>query len=295
MNAPLAYLNGRFLPFHEAALSLHDAGFVFGATVVDNARTYSRKLFRWADHLARFRRDCGACGIPLDASDTELTEAAETLIQANSAHGELQVVTFATPGPLGFYVGGPNGPATLGLVTYPVPVERYRHLVAEGVTLVAVPGIVPLPGSVVPPTVKHRSRMNWFVADQAARRIAGLPHALAVNLDGDSLTETSLANLIAVMDGAIVSPPPDRVLNGISLSVTREICSDLKLAFREEPIRIDAPQRISGLLLVGTGFGIAGVRTVHLPDGSRRDFDPHGPVLRTLQLAWSRLTGETPG
>ena len=32
MNTPLAYLNGRLLPFAEAALPLHDAGFVSGAT-----------------------------------------------------------------------------------------------------------------------------------------------------------------------------------------------------------------------------------------------------------------------
>ena len=77
MTASLAYLNGRFLPFREAALPLHDAGFVSGATVVDNARTFRHKLFRWADHLARFRRDCEACYVPLEATDEQLTTMGE--------------------------------------------------------------------------------------------------------------------------------------------------------------------------------------------------------------------------
>lgn len=282
MNAPLAYLNGRYLPFHEAALPLHDAGFVLGATVVDNARTYSRKLFRWADHLARFRRNCESCGIPLDATDAELTEAAETLVQANAAGGELQLVTFATPGPLGFYFGGPNGPATLGMVTYPVPVERYRPFFAEGAVLVPIPDVVS--GGVVPLTVKHRSRLNWYVADQTARRIAG-PHALAVNVDDGSLTETSIANLLAAIDGTIVSPPRDRVLDGISLKVTREICDELKVPFREEPIRLESLGAETELLLMGTGFGIAGVRRI----GGRELLWP-GPMLRRLQAAWSERT-----
>ena len=84
MQAPLAYLNGRFLPFSEAALSLHDAGFVSGATIVDNARTFRHKLFRWPDHLARFRGNCKACYIPLDANDEQLTAAAEELIANNA-------------------------------------------------------------------------------------------------------------------------------------------------------------------------------------------------------------------
>src|SRR5574338_1188669 len=103
MGSPLIYLNGRFLPFSEAALPLHDAGFVSGATVVDNARTFRHKLFRWPDHLARFRRDCAACYVPLEAPDDYLTVTAEELVSHNAkllpAGGELQLVTFATTGP----------------------------------------------------------------------------------------------------------------------------------------------------------------------------------------------------
>ena len=84
-DAPLAYLNGRFVPFAAAGLPLHDAGFVSGATVVDNARTFRHRLFRWPDHLARFRRDCQACFVPLDATDEQLTAAAEELVVHNAA------------------------------------------------------------------------------------------------------------------------------------------------------------------------------------------------------------------
>jgi hypothetical protein len=76
MTSPFVFLNGQFLPFAEAALPLHDAGFVSGATVVDNARTFRHKLFLWPDHLARFRRDCEACYIPLEATDEQLTATA---------------------------------------------------------------------------------------------------------------------------------------------------------------------------------------------------------------------------
>jgi len=278
MNAPLAWLNGRFVPFHEAVLPLHDAGFVSGATVVDNVRTYRGIPFRWADHLARFRHDCEACFVPLEASDAELTEAAETIVRANAAAGDLQLVTFATPGPLGIYTGEGNGPPTLGMVTYPVPIARYRPFFERGVTLVPIPNIVPS-GGVVLPMVKHRSRMNWHVADTLAKRQA--PHALAVNVVDGAILETSIANVLAEVAGEVVSPPRDAVLDGITVKVVREVCGELGIGFREAPIPLNGP--IDELILAGTGFGIAGVSQL-----GDRTLPWPGPLARTLIEGFAR-------
>src|SRR5438874_2149591 len=240
---PLAYLNGRLRPFAEAGLSLHDAGFVSGATVVDNARTFRHRLFRWPDHLGRFRRDCAACYVPLEAGDEHLTATAEELVSHNAKllppGGELQLVTFATPGPLGFYLGGETtGPPTLGMVTYPLPFARYRRFFTEGVTL-AVVGHQPAdPWAVLSPTTKHRSRMAWWKAAQLARQPPHPPHAVALLTDGPegTITETGFANFLCVIDGAVMTPPEGRVLAGISLGVTAEMCRDLGLSVDSGPL-----------------------------------------------------------
>lgn len=298
MTAPLAYLNGRVLPFAEAALPLHDAGFVSGATVVDNARTFRHKLFRWPDHLARFRRDCQTCYVPLEATDEQITAAAEELTAHNAKllppGGELQLVTFATPGPLGFYRGeSGHGPPTLGLATYPLPFARYRTFFTEGVTLAAVGTQGTRADAVLPPTVKHRSRMHWHVADHTARDATGDPAALAVLLDPyGALTETSVANVLAVIDGTVVSPPTETVLDGISLRVTRELCGALGIPFAEAPVTLADVHRTSELMLTGTGFCLAGVGEYQFhTHPRRRRFDRPGPVFRRLLAAWSDLVG----
>jgi branched-subunit amino acid aminotransferase/4-amino-4-deoxychorismate lyase len=297
MSSPLVYLNGRFLPFSEAALPLHDAGFVSGATVVDNARTYRHQLFRWPDHLARFRRDCASCYIPLEATDDQLTAAAAELVAHNAQllppSGELQVVTFATPGPLGVYLGGaPNGPPTLGLVTYPLPFARFRRFFTEGVTLALV-GTHAVGSTLLSPMVKHRSRMLWHIADHKARSDPRHPHAVAVLADGPggTLTETSIANVLAVVDGVVVSPPREMILDGISLRTTFELCQTLGLPFAERPIGPADLARVSEMMLTGTGFGLAGVRDLFLeaPDPVR--FAWPGPVFRQLLAAWSDRVG----
>ncbi|AWM41623.1 branched-chain amino acid aminotransferase [Gemmata obscuriglobus] len=296
MNAPLAYFNGRLVPFSEAALSLHDAGFVSGATVVDNARTFRHKLFRWADHLARFRRDCVACYVPLGSTDEQLTAAAHELVAHNAKllppGGELQLVTFATPGPLGFYRGEPqNGPPTLGMVTYPLPFARYRTFFTEGVRLGAVANVWSAPNGVVPPAVKHRSRMAWHVADNQARALAGST-ALALAVEDECLTETSVANILIVRDGGVVSPPPGTVLDGISLKVTRELCCAVGVPYTEALVHHRDAAHGSEFLLTGTGFCLAAAR--ELVGGTvcaSQTFEPFGPVLAKLLAAWSDLVG----
>ncbi|QJW96409.1 aminotransferase class IV [Frigoriglobus tundricola] len=296
MTGPLAHLNGRFLPFAEAALPLHDAGFVSGATVVDNARTFGHKLFRWADHLARFRRDCAACYVPLNATDEHLTVTAEELVSYNAKWlppgGELQLVTFATPGPLGLYSGGAaNGPPTLGMVTYPLPFARYRPFFTEGVTLVLV-GTHSSDSTVLPPTVKHRSRMHWHIADHTARARSGTPSALGITAGPDgTLTETSVAHFLAVIHGTVTTPPRHTVLDGISLRVTEELCHAVGVPFAEAPILPDRSLAGREAMLTGTGFCLAGVRELVLPNSERIRFDWPGPVYRALLAAWSDRVG----
>jgi branched-chain amino acid aminotransferase len=298
MTSPFVFLNGQFLPFAEAALPLHDAGFVSGATVVDNARTFRHKLFRWADHLARFRHDCHWCHVPLEMADEQLSAAAEELTDRNAKllppGGELQLVTFATPGPLGFYLGADtNGPPTIGMVTYPLPFARYRPFFTEGATLAVVGRHATLGETILPPTVKHRSRMHWHIADHRARALTGDPSALALLADDDAVTETSIANFLAAIDGGLVGPPDSMILDGISLRVTRELCGSLGISVIEAKLLPDLVlSRASEAMLTGTAFCIAGVRSLHVPWHSKaKSFDWPGPVLRKLLAAWSDLVG----
>src|SRR4051794_29421982 len=130
---PLAYLNGHFLPQSEARLPLHDAGFVMGATVTDLCRTFRHSPYRLPDHLARFRASCAAAEVPQPLADADLSPLAGQVLTHNAAlispEDDLALVFFATPGPVGYYLGEPGGPGdgppTLGVHTFPLPFARY--------------------------------------------------------------------------------------------------------------------------------------------------------------------------
>lgn len=289
MPEPLAYLNGRYLPASQLALPAHDAGFVFGATATDLVRTFRHRPFRLADHLARFRQSCAVCRIPQLVPDAELARIGEELIAHNAAPfppaAALALVLFATPGPIGAYAGLPgDGPPTLGLHTFPLPFARYRRLFTRGAALI-VPDIRHIPASSVDPTVKQRSRLVWWVAERQARDRDPAASALLLDPDG-FVTETAAANFLLVRGGAVVSPPRQSVLAGISLQVVTELCGELGIPFREERLTVADCLAADEALLTCTSYCMAGVSSL---DGHPIPWP--GPVWQRLLAAWSERVG----
>ncbi|MEK7869585.1 MAG: aminotransferase class IV, partial [Nitrospirota bacterium] len=52
----IAFINGRFLPWHEATVPIEDRGFQFGDGVYEVIRTYHGRPFELDAHLNRLDR-----------------------------------------------------------------------------------------------------------------------------------------------------------------------------------------------------------------------------------------------
>jgi branched-chain amino acid aminotransferase len=289
---PLAYLNDRFLPQPEARLTLHDAGFLMGVTVTDLCRTFCHRPYRLADHLRRFRHSCDLAQVPQPRSDAELTTLAEQLVVHNAVllqpDQELALVFFATPGPVGYYLGEPggvgDGPATFGMHTFPLPFERYAALFREGACLVT-PSVRHVSAIGVDPRIKQRSRLHWWFADREARQRQ--PGSAALLLDERGfLTETAAANFLLVRDGAVFSPPRASVLGGVSLLVVEELCRDLGVPFGERPLTLNDCLQADEAWLASTPYCLAGVRQIN---DTRLTWP--GQLLQSFLSAWSDLVG----
>lgn len=292
MAEPIAYLNGEFLPQSQAHLTLHDAGFVMGATVTDLVRTFGRRLFQWDAHLARFRESCARACLDVNLDEAGFGASAKRVVEQNgallAAGQELALVMFATPGPIGYYLGEPggvgDGPATLGMHTFPLPFARYRSLFERGAHL-AAPSVLAIPEASVDPRIKQRSRLHWWLAEQEVKRTH--PGASALLRDeAGFLTETAAANFLIVKDGTIATPPAGKVLPGISLGVVRELAAELKIGWEERPLTLDEALGADEALISSTSFCLAGVSRLQ-----GRDIPWPGPVWGKLREAWSRAVG----
>lgn len=304
MAEPLVWCNGCFLPQSEAVLPWTDAGFVYGAVLVDNARTFRRQLFRWPQHLERFRRHCHLCSLPLRYTDEQLSVAAGKLITHNGQFldekAEMQVVTFATPGPLGWLAGKANdGPPTIGMMAYALPRQRYLRFFSEGVILEITGQQHSHPSDILPPVIKHRSRLMWYLAERRKSR----PGAVPVVVNQEGIGDTAVGAIVAVRAGTVLLPPAEAVLESISLQFLRELCQACGIPVEESPwdlrpVATELPGKtenlsmgsIQELLLVGTAFCIAGVRQVVSAWGERF-FPWPGEMYLRLLAAWEQHVG----
>src|SRR5262245_35736692 len=127
---PIAYLDGRWIPLSQAAVSVFDTGFVQGVTVAEQLRTFGGQLFRLDMHLARLARSLEIIGVDPGLPLAELGRIATELIDQNhklcDAAADLNATMFVTPGPYGAYaaVAGRSGP-TVCIHSQPLPFGQW--------------------------------------------------------------------------------------------------------------------------------------------------------------------------
>jgi branched-subunit amino acid aminotransferase/4-amino-4-deoxychorismate lyase len=288
----LAYFGGAFVAQEAARLPLDDAGFVWGATITDLCRTIKHRLYRWPEHLARFRRSCRAANINPPLDDEQITPLAEELVAHNAAllqpDQDLALILLATPGPVGYFSGKPSGigqaEPTFVMHTFPLPFARYRPLFQHGASLI-VSSIRQIPAECIDPRIKQRSRLHWWLAQQQAQRIDPSASALLLDQSGH-ITETAAANFLIVRDGAVIAPPENAVLEGVSLGVLRELCGNLGIPFSEQPLTLYDCCNASEALLTSTPYCVAGVARINgVP------IPWPGTIFRRLLQAWSEELG----
>ena len=291
MSEPLAYLNGRYLPFCQAAISVTDGGFVQGVTVAEQLRTFGGKLFRLEQHLARLARSLAIVGIELGMPVEKLGEIARELAAKNhsllDAGDDLGLSMFVTPGPYStFATGGAPGP-TIGLHTYPLPFHLWHEKYERGESLV-VTDVMQVPSACWPTELKCRSRMHYYLADKQARQREPGARALMLEERG-FVTEASTANiLVYYRNVGLVSPPKEMILPGVSTATVEELAGRLGIPYSFRSLTVDDVAAADEVLLCSTSPCVWPVTRLNgrlIGDGKC------GDIARRLLAAWSELVG----
>jgi branched-subunit amino acid aminotransferase/4-amino-4-deoxychorismate lyase len=291
MNGPIAFWNGQFLATERLTLSIHDTGFVVGATITEKLRSFRGELFRLDDHLDRLYHSAELAGIDPGMNREKLGDIGREIVSHNckliEPGDDIGLCIFITPGLSTSMSGPPNTGPTVCLHTYPQPFDHWARKYSTGDAL-AISRVRQVPKECWSPEIKCRSRMHYFLADQEAEQ--RYPGARAVLLDKDgNVTETSSANVVIYQgQEGIVSPPPEDVLGGISLKVASELAASLEIAWSHRKISPADLQAADEVISTSTPYCALAVTHVDgKPVGSGRV----GPVYTRLLAAWSDLAG----
>lgn len=312
MNEPWVNLNGQWLPQSKAALSFIDAGFVLGATIAEQLRTFHGKIFRLDDHLARLEQSLKLVGIDPQVTRDQLAELAREIVARNhrllAPGDDLGLSIFVTPGEYPAYSSSPPGTPisrsapgqhptyasspqqtgpTLCLHTYLLPFRYWADKYRTGQSL-ATTDIRQVPAQCWPPDIKCRSRMHYYLADRQAAQHHPGSRALLLDFE-DNVTEASTANvLIYRHEEGLISPPMGKILHGISLMELFEIASALQIPCVERDFTPREVAEADEALLTSTPFCV--LPCTRLNGRSIGSGQP-GEIFHRLLAAWSEVVG----
>jgi branched-chain amino acid aminotransferase len=286
----IAWLDGSMIPRGALSIPVGDAGFVLGATVTEQLRTFAGRLFLPDRHAARFRESLRIAGVaaePLvDAAFTAAVEVAAHNHAIGPAGSDLGVVIFATPGDLPAQHEGRRSPPRVAVHTFPLAFTLWARAYDEGVSLRSVP-VTQVPATSWPLALKCRSRMHYHLADQVAAAAEPGARAILCHPDG-RVSETSTANIAIVRRGEILTPPPADSLAGISLGHVRGLALAHGIAWKERSLLLTDLTAADEILLTSTpNCLLPATRFDGHPVGNGRP----GDVYRRLLAAWSEGVG----
>ncbi|NML18967.1 D-amino acid aminotransferase [Azohydromonas caseinilytica] len=229
----LCFLNGEFLPLAEARVPVLDRGFLFGDGVYELLPVYGRRLFRFADHMARLERNLGRLRIPNPFDRDQWLAHARRLIAAQPAEDQslyLQLTRGVAPRD---HVMPEGLTPTVFMMSSPTraPTPEQRH---QGVACITARDFRWERGDLKTTSLLGNVLARQISADHGASETILLREAAS----GISyLTEGSASNVWVVHEGALLGPPKsEHVLEGIRYELLRELCEEVGIAYNLRPI-----------------------------------------------------------
>jgi len=292
----VAWLDGRFMPREAFAVPAGDAGFVLGATVTEQLRTFRGRLFLPDQHADRLRNSLRLVGLTPRVSIADLLDTAACVAHHNHAllaattPGEpppdLGLVIFVTAGDLAAQHGGRAGPPRSGIHSFPLAFGLWAKAYDSGVPLRSV-AVRQVPDTCWPLAAKVRSRLHYHLADREAGGMEPGARAVLAHADG-RISETSTANIAVVRDGGIVSPPAADALPGVSLAFARTLADRLGTPWREASLSRADLTTADEIMLTSTPNCILPATRF---EGRGVGAGVPGPVFHRLLAAWSEAVG----
>lgn len=290
------YFNGELIPENEAKISIYDSALMFGDMVFEMTRSFNKKQFQLRKHIDRLYAGLKILRIPLTISPDEMERACHETIAANDhlfkADDEHRLMIDVSRGLLGIYQGieglskGPN----VIIADFPLrwTVAGMGVLFENGINAV-ITSQRAIPGYLLDPKIKNRSRIFYLMANIEASQTEG-QNNWALMLDPDGfVTEGTGANFFLIKNRTIITPEGRNILRGISRDyVIEELCPQLGMKVIERNIEPYDVYTADEAFMTGTPFCMLPVTSLN---GVSIGEGVVGEGFRCLISQWSKNMG----
>ncbi|MBM3503306.1 MAG: branched-chain amino acid transferase [Alphaproteobacteria bacterium] len=280
-----AFIDGGFVPAGEARIPVLDYGFLRSDATYDVVHVWNGAFFRLEDHLDRFLRNVGRLRMTLPMDRAALRTTAIACIEKSGLREAYvwMICTRGRPAP------GSRDPRRCEnrLIVMAVPYVPYAddEQRRRGLNVVIAKTVRRIPPESVDPTIKN---LHWLDLEMALFEAYDRGAENAVLLDAsDHVTEGPGFNVFCVENGVVLTP--DRGgLDGITRRTTIELCAELGIPCRVEPIAKDRFLAADEIFFTTSAGGVLPVTRI---EGRILGNGAPGPVTARLgerYHAWHR-------
>jgi len=283
----IAYVNGRYVPFGQAAVHIEDRGYQLGDGVYEVCEIRDGALIDQRRHLARLARSLAALRIRKPISDSALGFVLGEVVRRNRIRDGLLYLQ-VTRGVARRDHGFPETPVEPALIVTVRALDRSKieAFATKGIAVVTVPddrwGRV---------DIKTIGLLPNVLARQHAKE-SGAKDAWFVDEDG-YVTEGASSNAwIVTKEGSLVTrPSSNRILTGITMTVVKEVAARLQIKIEERAFRVEEALAAAEAFLTSATQIVMPVTRI---DGHAVGDGLPGTVTRRLREEFQRVAEKGP-
>ena len=209
----LIYIDGEFLPYADAKISVFDHGLLYGDGVFEGIRCYNGYVFKLDEHLERLYDSAKSLMLQIPIPSEALKQdVLETLRQNQLREGYIRLIVTRGIGDLGL---DPEKCPNPSIIIIADKISLYpQHYYNNGLEIVTVSVRRNYPEA-INPRVKSLNYLNNILAKIEAKQ-SGAVEALMLNNDG-YVVECSGDNIFLVKNEVIITPPAHiGILEGVT-------------------------------------------------------------------------------
>ncbi|MFE1602834.1 D-amino-acid transaminase [Methylobacterium sp. ID0610] len=278
----IVYVNGRFLPFEEASISIMDRGFLFADGIYEVSAVLNGRLVDNEAHLARLDRSLSEIGIanPHDAAGwTQLEEALVARNELKEGLVYMQVTRGVAERDFPFPMHGVQ--PTVVMFTQAKTIAA-NPVADRGAKVVSVEDL-----RWKRRDIKSVALLAQVLAKQEAAA-AGASEAW-MHEDGFVTEGGSSTAFIITEDGRIVTRPlSTTILPGITRRAVMRLAEEQGLTVEERPFTLDEALGAAEAFFTSASAFVMPVTEI---DGQRVGGGQPGPLTRRLRALYLEMAG----
>jgi len=290
---PVIWMDGNFVPFHEATIHPLSNTVQYGMGVFEGIRCYPVKgqgaIFRLQEHTKRLFESAHIIGIEMPFSQDVVSKAiCETARRNQITGGYLRPMVYLGWESLGLHAQNLSSHVMIAGWTmggYLTTADADSGLRLRTSSIARNP-----PQSSVPKAKVCGQYIYSAMAFKDAKN-AGCDDALMLDANG-CIAEASTSNVFLVKDGVLHTPSEVSILLGITRDTILEIANDLGIEARVRNLTREDAYTADEMFLVGTAAEIKAVAEL---DNRKIGAGVRGAVTKRIQSEFQKIVlGENP-